>query len=162
MDPVDLHLLEKLENGLPFVPAPFDEIGRQLGITGDEVTERIRNLKEAGVIRKVRARIDQRKLGISANALVAWKTPGSLDGKAGFLLASFPCVTHCYERLPVPGRWEYTLYTVHHGCSRDAVLDEVRMIAHKAGVSEYAVLFSTEEFKRVPNVRIQATGGQRA
>ena len=32
-------------------------------------------LKRAGIIRKFRARIDQRKVGITANALVAWK-PG--------------------------------------------------------------------------------------
>ena len=45
------------------------------------------------------------------------------------LLASFPCVTHCYERLPVPGKWDYTIYTVHHGYSRDAVLAEIRTLA---------------------------------
>jgi len=159
MDPVDLHLLRELEDGLPFVPAPFDEIGRRLGLSGDEVVERIRHLKEAGIIRKFRARIDQRKSGITANALVAWKATGGCGDELGDLLATFPCVTHCYERRPVPGRWEYTHYTVHHGRSKERVLDEVRAVAEQTGTLEYLVLFSTREFKRVPNVRMRENGG---
>jgi hypothetical protein len=39
------------------------------------------------------------------------------------------------------------------------VQEEVRMIADRAGLHEYVVLFSTDEFKRVPNVRIRENGG---
>ena len=159
MDPVDVCLLRELEHGLLPVPAPFEEIGKRLGLSDDEVLERIRLLKEAGIIRKFRARIDQRKVGITANALVAWKPAGTGGNEPGKLLAAFPSVTHCYERRPVPGRWEYTHYTVHHGYSRDQVLEQVRTIAEKIGCQDYAVLFSTREFKRVPNVRMRENGG---
>ena len=158
MDPLDRHLISELENGLPLVKEPFEEIGKRLNLTGREVLERIRKLQTAGIIRKFRARINQRRVGISANALVAWKRVDSLHGDMGLLLASFPCVSHCYERLPVPGRWEYTVYTVHHGYSRDAVLAEIRTLAGHIGAQDYVVLFSTEEFKRVPNVRIRENG----
>jgi DNA-binding Lrp family transcriptional regulator len=158
LDPLDRHLLSELENGLPLVKEPFEEIGKRLNLTGREVLERIRKLQTAGIIRKFRARINQRRVGISANALVAWKRVDSLHGDMGLLLASFPCVSHCYERLPVPGRWEYTVYTVHHGYSRDAVLAEIRTLAGHIGAQDYVVLFSTEEFKRVPNVRIRENG----
>ena len=159
MDPIDVRLLRELEPGLPFVPAPFEEIGQRLGLSGDEVMERIRRLKDAGIIRKFRARIDQRKIGITANALVAWKPAGAGGDDPGNQLAAFPTVTHCYERRPVPGLWEYTHYTVHHGYSRDQVQDEVRTIAEQIGCPDYAVLFSTREFKRVPNVRMRENGG---
>jgi tRNA(Ile)-lysidine synthase TilS/MesJ len=59
----------------------------------------------------------------------------------------------------VPGRWEFTVYTVHHGYSRDAVLAEIRALADQIGVQDYVVLFSTEEFKRVPTVRIRENRG---
>jgi siroheme decarboxylase len=157
MDPLDVHLLRELERGLPFVPAPFDEIGKRLGLSGEEVLERIRHLKQAGIIRKFRARIDQRKVGITANALVAWKATGNDD--MGKLLAAFPSVTHCYERRPVTDRWEYTHYTVHHGYSKDQVLNEVRAVAEQIRSPDYLVLFSTCEFKRVPNVRMRENGG---
>jgi len=155
MDPIDVHLLRELEHGLPLVPAPFEEIGKGLGLSGNEVMERIRRLKEAGIIRKFRARIDQRKMGMTANALVAWKPAGSGGNVPGKQLAAFPSVTHCYERRPVPGRWEYTHYTVHHGYSRGQVLDDVRAVAEQTGFRDYTVLFSTREFKRVPNVRMR-------
>ena len=158
MDQTDVRLLRELERGLPLVPAPFEEIGKRLNLQGDQVIERIRHLEETGIIRKFRARIDQRKVGISANALVAWKAARSGDD-TGTLLAAFPSVTHCYERREVPGRWEYTHYTVHHGYSRDQVLDEVRTIAEQTGCPDYIVLFSTREFKRVPNVRMRENGG---
>ena len=160
MDQTDIRLLRELERGLPAVPAPFEETGKRLGLSGDEVVERIRLLTSSGVIRKLRARIDQRKVGITANALVAWKTAGAGDdGDRGRRLAAFPSVTHCYERRAVPGRWEYTHYTVHHGYSREQVVDEVRAIAEQTGFQEYIILFSTREFKRVPNVRLQENGG---
>lgn len=156
MDNTDICLIRELERGLPLVTAPFDDIGKRLDLTESDVVERVRRLKEGGIIRKFRTRIDQRKLGITANALVAWKSAG---GGLGDQLAAVPTVTHCYERRTVPGRWDYTHYTVHHGTSRDEVLGQVRAIAEHVGCTDYTVLFSTREFKRVPNVRIGENGG---
>jgi DNA-binding Lrp family transcriptional regulator len=159
MDQCDREILAVLEDGLPFVPEPFGEIGKRLGLGGEEVLDRVRELKEAGIIRRFRARINQRKLGITANALVAWDCNGNPPGEIGSRLASYPCVTHCYERRPVSGRWDYSLYTVHHGYSRREVEEEVRRLAEQIGLSRYLILFSNKEFKRVPNVRVRENGG---
>lgn len=159
VDPCDMELLALLEDGLPLVSEPYKEIGRHLGVTGEEVLERIGKLMEEGVIRKFRGRINQRKVGITANALVAWKRGDSQNGDVGSILAASPCVTHCYERLSVPGRWDYIFYTVHHGYSREEVLGEIKALSDRVGVDDYLVLFSTEEFKRVPNVRVCEHGG---
>lgn len=159
MDPRDLKVLAALEGGLPLVHEPFAEIGRNLSMSGQEVLERARRLQEGGVIRKFRARINQRQLGIAANALVAWNCNGMSAIEAGARLAAFPGVTHCYERAAVPGRWEYRLYTVHHGYSREEVVREVRQVAEAAGLNDYLILFSTGEYKRVPNARVSRNGG---
>ena len=159
MDPIDVRLLEDLEIGVPAVSEPFAGIGRRLGIPEAEVLRRAQRLRDDGVIRKIRARINQRLVGITANALVAWRPPVEGDEEALSLLASSPGVSHCYLRRPVPGRWEYTLYTVHHGRSREEVRSAVEEIARTVGCREYIVLFSTEEYKRVPNVRIGENGG---
>lgn len=159
MDQCDREILAVLEDGLPFVPEPFGEIGKRLGLGGEEVLDRVRELKEAGIIRRFRARINQRQLGITANALVAWDCNGNPPGEIGSRLASYPCVTHCYERRPVSGRWDYSLYTVHHGYSRREVEEEVRQLAEQIGLSRYLILFSNKEFKRVPNVRVRENGG---
>ncbi|NMB77760.1 MAG: Lrp/AsnC family transcriptional regulator [Methanomicrobiales archaeon] len=159
MDPRDLELLAELEDGLPFVSEPFSVIGDRIGMSEREVMGRLIRLCDEGIIRRFRARINQRQLGIVANALVAWKCREDLRDEAGARLASCPGVTHCYERTPVPGRWEYTLYSVHHGYSREEVSGEVMKIAQETGLSEFCIMFSTEEYKRVPNVRMKPVGG---
>ncbi len=157
MDQNDRRLIIELEKGIALTHEPFAAIGLRLGIAEDEVILRIRRLRADGVIRKIRARINQRKIGIMANALVAWKPPEEWTGYEA--LASQPGVSHCYLREPVPGRWEYTVYTVHHKRTRDEVYDEVRTIADEIGIRDYRVLFSTEELKRTPAVRINDSTG---
>ena len=154
MDENDRLLIKDLEQGLPLQPRPFKALGKRIGLSEQEVISRILNLKDEGILRRMRARINQRSLGIVANALVGWNC-GILDpDQAGELLANMPGVTHCYRRKTVPGRWEYTHYTVHHGWSYDQVQREIEMIVEKTGLSNYIVLFSTEEYKRIPHVRI--------
>jgi siroheme decarboxylase len=159
MDAVDRDLLAALEEGLPVTHEPFAGIGRRLNISESEVLERLHRLKNEGVIRRFRARIDQRKMGILANALVAWQVPPDRSHDAGDCLARCPGVTHCYERQPVPGRWDYTHYTVHHGSSRETVAAEIEKCAEMTELEDYAVIFSTEELKRVPAVRVRENGG---
>ncbi len=154
MDTDDYRLLEELQSGLPLIREPFAELAQRLGMPESEILRRLRLLREEGIIRKFRARIDQRRTGFTANALVAWRTPEETRERAGLILAACPGVTHCYERQTVPGRWEYSLYTVHHGRSRDRVLAEVAELAGEAGLSDYLVLFSTQEFKRSSAGRI--------
>jgi len=158
LDALDRDLLAELEAGLPVTSEPFETLGRRLDITGAEVLERLGRLRNEGIIRRFRARIDQRKLGISANAIVGWKVPEERREEVGLLFASHPEVTHCYERRAVPGRWDYTLYTVHHRADRNAVTEEVRALASGAGISDYTIIFSSKELKRVPAVRIRENG----
>jgi DNA-binding Lrp family transcriptional regulator len=159
MDSLDRDLLAALEPGLPVVREPFAEIGRRLGISESTMLDRLQRLRRDGVIRRFRARIDQRKAGVTENALVAWRVAEERSVEAGACLARCPGVTHCYERRPVPGRWEYTHYTVHHGSSRQGVMEEVEQCAEMANLDEYIVIFSTEELKRVPAVRVRENGG---
>ena len=86
--------------------------------------------------------------------------PRAWGDEAGKRLAAFPGVTHCYERGAVPGRWDYTHYTVHHGRSRDDVTAEVKKCAEMTELDEYTVIFSTEELKRVPVARVSENGGE--
>jgi len=151
MDASDLLLLQTLERGIPLVENPYAEIAASLGISEDEVINRITNMRQVGIIRRIRARINQRSIGIRANALVAWKIPEDEADNAGLHLSLLPGVTHCYRRRPVPGRWEYSIYTVHHGWTRRQVRKEVAQISEMTGYSEYLILFSTDEYKRVPH-----------
>lgn len=154
MDTYDLMLLLELEKGIPLVQNPYAEIAVSQGISENEVISRITDLMKEGVIRRIRARINQRSIGICANALVAWKIPKDEADNAGLQLSGLQGVTHCYQRRPVQGIWEYSVYTVHHGWTRSQVTEEVVRISEMTGYSDYLLLFSTEEYKRVPHTKV--------
>ncbi len=109
MEPDDMRLLALLQDGLPLDEEPFGPAARALGSTPDAVVDRLRALGAAGVVRRFGARLDQHRLGLEANAVIAWRVPPGQVGAAGAALAARPEVTHCYERSGVPGCWEYTL-----------------------------------------------------
>ncbi len=49
---------------------PFRELGRRVSLSAPAVTERVRRLEEAGVIRGYRAELDLKALGIGIEAIV--------------------------------------------------------------------------------------------
>jgi DNA-binding Lrp family transcriptional regulator len=156
MDKTDRALLQEIEGGIPLSDRPFREIGEKMGLSETEVIGRLQVLRQQGVIRRFRARIDQRKAGITANALVAWRADPAEVAILGEKMAGFPGVTHCYRRRPVQGRWDYELYTVHHSRRREDLCEEVAEMASAAGIETYLVLFSGEEYKRSPTGSVRA------
>ena len=55
LDALDRRLIVATQGGLPRVPRPYDAIGGELGITGNEVIARLRRMLEVGVIRRIGA-----------------------------------------------------------------------------------------------------------
>jgi DNA-binding Lrp family transcriptional regulator len=63
-------------------------------------------------------------------------------------MAAFRGISHCYQR-PTYEDWPYSVFTMAHGRSKeecDAILES---IAEQTGVSEYATLYSSTEFKKI-------------
>ncbi len=89
-----------------------------------------------------------RKIGIKANAMIAWKVPESMVEEVGRKLASFEEVTHCYERETIPEKWDYNVFTMIHGYSKDEVEKIVREISEKVGIKDYIILYSVKEYKK--------------
>ncbi len=150
MNTCDRALLLRLLAGVPLVEEPYREIAAALGMTEAEVIARIQTLLSQGVIRRFAVRIDHRKAGILVNAMVAWRVPpGEMVRVAGIMARSWE-VTHCYERVPIPGRWDYNLYSVLHGRRREEVDRSIDHLSQATGIDDYAVLVSTRELKRTP------------
>ncbi|MFQ5976323.1 MAG: Lrp/AsnC family transcriptional regulator, partial [Candidatus Hydrothermarchaeales archaeon] len=71
---------------------------------------------------------------------------------AGKIMASFPEVTHCYER-PTFDDWEHNVFTMIHGYTDEECEDVIRRIREKTGISDHVIIYSEKEFKKV-GVRI--------
>jgi len=155
MDGTDRAILRLVQDGIPFEEQPFSCIAKTLLLDEVEVVGRLERLKQSGIVRRFGSRIDPRQAGIAVNVMVVWKVPPDRVAEVGRTMAGFPEVTHCYERRVHPGRWEYNLYTVLHGCDRAVVLGQVERLSRRTGIGEYVVLTSTREFKRTPPGRFR-------
>ncbi len=148
MDEIDQAIIRITQAGIPLVKEPFEEIAKEIGTSEDEVIARLRKLISKGVVKRLGISVNQRKVGIVANAVVAWKVPKNRVESVGTMLSSYKEITHCYERMTIPGKWECNLFTVIHGYSRDSVEEIAKKLSEDVGINEYLVLFSNEQFKR--------------
>ena len=143
----DHEILRVIQDGVPVTREPFKEASDKLGMTQEELVERVKAMNENGLIRRFSANINQRKLGITANAVVVWNIPEEKMEAAVPVFLERGEISHIYERRVYPGRWEYNLYTVVHDYDRESVERFAKKIADEIGVDDYQVLFSKRRFK---------------
>jgi DNA-binding Lrp family transcriptional regulator len=97
MDSTDKEILNRIQREVPLEREPFEAIGRELGIAGDEVIRRIETLKRVRVIRQISAIFDTRVLGYESS-LVAARIQAHKLGEGAKAINSHPGVSHNYER----------------------------------------------------------------
>ncbi len=147
LDEIDKKIIGQIQKDLPVHPRPFALMAEKIGITENAFIERVRHLKENGVIRRFGATLRHQEAGFRANAMIAWKSPEHTISETGKRLARFREVSHCYHRVP-KADWPYNLYTMVHGGSRDECREIARRMSLDTGLTDYAVLFSKKEFKK--------------
>ncbi|MEW6770971.1 MAG: Lrp/AsnC family transcriptional regulator [Bacillota bacterium] len=140
-------LILELGNNFPIESRPFAVIGARLGMTEDEVLARVKEFMARGIIRRLSVALRHQNVGFTANAMIVWKVPPERLDEVGRKLASFPEVTHCYERETAPD-WPYNLYTMVHRPYREESLAIAARLSEAVGIKDYRVLFSTQELKR--------------
>jgi DNA-binding Lrp family transcriptional regulator len=139
-------LLRHLQGDLPVEKRPFRAVASRAGMNEEAVLDTIGTLVKQGVIRKFGAILRHQRAGITRNAMVVWAVPPERAEEAGNVFASFPEITHCYERRP-PFEGRYNLFTMIHA-GKGALEELIARISSKAGIGDYQVLESLEEFKK--------------
>jgi siroheme decarboxylase len=139
-----------LQEDLPLVPQPFDQWAAAAGWDVDRLLDKARELRDRTVMRRFAAVLNHRKAGFGANGMAVWKVPADQVDDFGSRMATFRSVSHCYRR-PTYGDWPYNLFTMVHARSKDACEETISALAGEAGLTDddYAVLYSTFEFKKV-------------
>lgn len=149
VDATDRALLAALEPGLALVARPYAALAQQTGLTEQEVIDRLRRLKSAGIIKRFGVIVRHRALGYRANAMVVWDIPDDHVAAVAPILAAQPFVTLCYRRPRRPG-WPYNLFCMIHGKDRETVRAQIVRANASAGTAALpqAVLFSSRAFKQ--------------
>jgi len=97
MDKIDQQLLTIIQNDFPIAHRPYSILGKQLGISEENVIARISNLKEQGLIRRLGGVFDSRKLGYTST-LCAIQVPEDRIDEVAHTVNKIPGVTHNYLR----------------------------------------------------------------
>lgn len=156
---IERRVLAALQDGLPRSRTPYSDMAREIGISVDELLAVLRNWQRDGTIRRMGAIVNHFEVGLGDGAMVVWKVPVDRVAEVGALLAGFPEVSHAYERQTAPG-WEYNLYTMVHGATGEAVGRTVERMSLAAGVSEYLILATRKELKKVAPRYVQYPGAR--
>ena len=146
----DRSLIRATQAGLPLVPRPYEAVGAILGVTGEEVRERLQTMLETGLIRRIGAVPNHYRLGFTANGMSVWNVDDALVDQLGARIGDLPGVSHCYRRprrLPV---WPYNLFAMLHGRSREEVEQQAQHIEGMLGdaCTSHDILYSTAILKK--------------
>lgn len=141
MDEIDRRLLNLIQEDFPLAPEPFAEVARRIGIAEDDLLARIGRLKEAGIIRRIGAVFDLRKLGF-ASTLCAARVPGEKLAAFVRTVNACPGVTHNYRRDD-----EYNVWFTLIAPGEEALTATLEGIRRETGVADILSLRAVKTFK---------------
>ena len=142
LSPLEKEVIRNTQEDLPLVPRPFALLASRMDMDEETLLWVLAGLKRKGVMRRFSAILRHRKAGFKANGMVVWKVPEERVEEVGRFLSSFRCVSHCYERY----EWDYNLFSMVHGRSREEVEGFVAKVGDHLGLKDRVILFSRREF----------------
>jgi DNA-binding Lrp family transcriptional regulator len=97
IDALDCRILEALQQDFPLHVRPFDVLAQRLKIDADVLWTRVEAMLERGVVRRIGASFDSRKLGF-CSTLAAVRVGPERAERAAEAIGRYPEVTHSYLR----------------------------------------------------------------
>jgi len=144
---VDRGVINELQQDLPLISQPFVEMSARLRIDEEKFLAQCQSLLSRGIIRRFGASVNHRGIGFTANAMTCWAVPAEMVEIIAEKLVPLRQVSHCYERKTNPD-WHYNLFTMIHGHSREQCQEIAGKVSAETGLTDFALLFSTREFKK--------------
>ena len=143
----DKRMIRVLQQDLPITARPFDDWAEEAGVTLEELLAGAAMYLEQKRMRRFSAVLHHREAGFAANGMGAWNVPPDQRDTFGATAGTFAAVSHCYLR-PTYEDWPYSIFTMVHGTSEADCHAALSAISQATGVTDYAALFSSREFKK--------------
>jgi DNA-binding Lrp family transcriptional regulator len=103
-DPAQRAIINGLQGGFPLTHEPFADAGAELGLTGSEVIEEVRQLVAQGRVSRFGPLWDAEGLGGEV-CLCAMEVPAERFEAVAALVNAHPEVAHNYERSHLLNMW---------------------------------------------------------
>jgi DNA-binding Lrp family transcriptional regulator len=149
LDNLDRQLLNLIQEEFPLTTRPYLEIGRRLNLSEKEVISRLERLKKTGIIRRIGAVFDLRRLGY-VSTLCALKVPPERLQEVARVVNSFPGITHNYLR-----EHEYNMWFTLIGPSRQHLEEVMEEIKVRTGLTDLLELPAERSFKIKVNFNLE-------
>jgi DNA-binding Lrp family transcriptional regulator len=141
MDEMYRMILNEIQSHFPIVARPYQVLGEKLRCSEEEALQRVQDLKDREVIRRIGANCNSRKLGYTST-LCAAKVPSRLMARFVEVVNSYMGVTHNYRR-----DHDYNIWFTLIAPSEEKIERILREIIELTGVGEVISLPAERLFK---------------
>lgn len=141
MDKLDKEILNEIQWTFPLVTRPYSDIAKKFQISDEELMQRLRSLKEAGIVRQLSAIFDTRRLGYKS-ALVAMAIDADKLDTIANQVNKHPGVSHNYER-----NHEYNLWFTLAVPPGSDLKSEIDKFSKLQGINKVRMLPTIKLFK---------------
>jgi DNA-binding Lrp family transcriptional regulator len=141
MDDTDRLILNRIQSDFPVTSRPYEQIGRETGLTEQEVIMRLTRLKKNHIIRRIGGNFVPDRLGY-VSTLCAAQVPEHRMKDFVAVVNKYPGVTHNYLR-----ENDFNVWFTFIAESMDEIEANLKTIAKKTGISTILNLPATHIFK---------------
>jgi len=140
-------ILSKLQKPIEITEKPFDFLAEETAI--DDCLKITMQLIDNGVIKRIAAVLNYRKLGFTANTLFVCKAENKRIVEIGRSLAQLPTVSHCYQRQTFEN-WPYNLFAMMHSRNMTEIQNQINNFTTTHNITSFEQLSTTKELKKQP------------
>ena len=141
MDEIDKVILNILQKEFPLEEQPFLIVGQRCGISEDETIRRVKRMKKEGIIRRIGAVFDPKKMGFTST-LCAARVPEEKLSAFVDVVNAYPGVTHNYRRSHDYNVWFTFIASSSEHLNR--CLNEIKQLT---GIADILSLRSVRTYK---------------
>jgi DNA-binding Lrp family transcriptional regulator len=141
LDRTDRAILNEIQSNFPLRARPYREVADRLDLTEKEVISRVDRMVQGGIIRRIGANLNSRKLGFTST-LCAARVPVERMLEFVEKVNQYPGVTHNYER-----EGDFNIWFTFIAESQEIIDSALKEIKNKTGIEELISLPAVNIFK---------------
>lgn len=141
LEEIDRAILNRIQSDFPLTVRPFLTVAEDLGLTEREVLQRVKDLKEKGIIRRIGGNFVPGKLAY-VSTLCAARVPADRIDEFAAVVNDYEGVTHNYQR-----EGEFNVWFTFIAPSMQDIESHLSAISEKTGVKRILNLPATAVFK---------------
>jgi len=141
IDDINKAILNSIQSDFPLTPRPYRTVAEDLGLSEDDVLNRLKRLKKEGFIRRIGGNFVPEKLGF-ISTLCAARVPEDKIDLFAATVNRYPGVTHNYQR-----NNEFNIWFTFIAPSMDEIHESLNRIRLETGINDIINLPATKVFK---------------